>query len=411
MSGGRFGSRILFLEPFDGGSHRAFARGWAARSRHRIRIEALPARLWKWRLRGAAWTFAERPSVRAALQAGRFDAVVATSMMNAADFRAAARLSIPLILYVHENQLRYPRPPDEPLDHGLALASLASAAAADALVFNSRFHRRDFFSGLADWLRRFPERAPARTVSALRRRASVIPPGIEWDALWALAEKRGREGARGAPVILWNHRWEFDKNAGAFFAALGALASRGQDFRLVLLGENSQFVPKPFLEARERFGPKILRYGYVPSRRDYLRWLERSDIVVSTARQENFGISIVEAIAAGVFPVLPSRLSYPEILPAAADRSCFHATQAQLVSVLSGLLQRSGTIASGRARRARAMRRFDWSLVAPRLDVLVDDIVGRDQRAEAPKRPRAREISRSAPTGSADRTRRRRSER
>lgn len=381
--------RVLFLEPFEGGSHRAFARGWAASSRHRIRIEALPPRVWKWRLRGAAWTFAERPSVRAALDAGRIDAVVATSLMNAADFRAAARLTVPLILYVHENQLRYPRPPDEPLDHGLALASLASAAAADALVFNSRFHRREFFSGLTEWLRRFPERAPARTVAALRRRASVIPPGIEWSALSPLAVRKRREGERGtrgagivdaarsAPVILWSHRWEFDKNAGAFFTALGELAGRGQDFRLVLIGENSQFVPKPFLAARERFGPKILRYGYVPSRRDYLRWLGRSDIAVSTARQENFGISIVEAIAAGAFPVLPSRLSYPEILPGAADRACFYATQAELVSLLGRLLARPETIASGRARRARAMGRYDWRVIAPRLDALVDTIVRR----------------------------------
>jgi glycosyltransferase involved in cell wall biosynthesis len=367
------GRRILLLEPFDGGSHRAFARGWAARSRHHVGVEALPARAWKWRLRGAAWTFAERPLVRAALRPGKTDAVVATSLMNAADFRAAARLAVPLIVYLHENQLRYPRPPDEPLDHGLALASLASAAAADALVFNSRFHRRDFFEGLADWVRRFPEHAPRRTVAALRRRACVIPPGIEWDALSSPA---GRKSA-GPPVILWNHRWEFDKNPGAFFSALGALANRGLKFQLVLLGENSQFVPKPFLAARERFGPGILRYGYAPSRRDYLRWLGRSDIVVSTARQENFGISVVEAIAAGAFPVLPARLSYPEILPAAADHACFYRTQVELVSRLGGLLARPETIASGRARRARAMRRYDWSIIAPRLDALVDEIVDR----------------------------------
>lgn len=380
--------RILFLEPFDGGSHRAFARGWAARSRHRIRIETLPARVWKWRLRGAAWTFAERPSVRAALRPGRIDAVVATSMMNAADFRAAARLTVPLILYVHENQLSYPRPPGEPLDHGLALASLASAAAADAVVFNSRFHRRDFFEGLAAWIRRFPERAPARTVAEIRRRASVVPPGIEWDALSPLAhaertqKTKSGEAARpardadGGPVILWNHRWEFDKNAGAFFAAIGSLAGRGLEFRLVLLGENSQFVPKPFLAARERFGPRILRYGYVPSRRAYLRWLGRSDIVVSTARQENFGISIVEAIAAGAFPVLPSRLSYPEMLSSPADRVCFYAAQTDLVTLLGRLVARPESIAAGRARRARAMRRYDWSVIAPRLDALVDRVVG-----------------------------------
>jgi len=420
--------RLLFLEPFDGGSHRAFARGWAAHSRHRIRVETLPARAWKWRLRGAAWTFAERASVRTALGGGEVDAVVATSLLNAADFRATARLGVPLVLYVHENQLRYPRPPGEPLDHGLALTALASAAAADALVFNSRFHLRDFFDGLEEWLRRFPERAPARTVRALRRRSTVISPGIDGKTLAALAARRtvGRRGPRSgerpsrdgrdaggeAPLILWNHRWEFDKNAGAFFAALGALGSRGLDFRLALLGENTQFVPKLFLAARERFGPKILRYGFVPSRRDYLRWLGRADIVVSTARQENFGLSVVEAIAAGLFPVLPRRLSYPEILPGAADRSCFYTTQAELVSLLADLLAGRRSIAEGRARRARAMQRFDWRATAPKLDDLVERIVARGetaQRGDAPKIPRARATSRSAPTGSTLRTRRRRS--
>src|SRR5881628_1225301 len=132
--------RVLFLESFDGGSHRAFARGWAASSRHRVTVAALPPRFWKWRLRGAAFSFAEKFAGRL----GRYDAVVATSLMNAADFRAATRLAIPLIVYFHENQLSYPRPPDEPLDHGLALAALSSAAAADAIVFNSVFDRDAF---------------------------------------------------------------------------------------------------------------------------------------------------------------------------------------------------------------------------------------------------------------------------
>jgi hypothetical protein len=38
-------------------------------------------------------------------------------------------------------------------------------------------------------------------------------------------------------------------------------------------------------------------------------------VVVSTAIQENFGLSIVEAILAGCFPILPNRLSYPELIP------------------------------------------------------------------------------------------------
>src|SRR5207247_2956890 len=100
----------------------------------------------------------------------RYDAVVATSLMNAAEFAACSRLARPLVVYVHENQLSYPRPPDEPLDHGLALASLASAAAADAVVFNSAFHRDAFLRRLEEWCGRFPELAPRRTARAIRRK-------------------------------------------------------------------------------------------------------------------------------------------------------------------------------------------------------------------------------------------------
>ena len=46
--------RFLFIEPFYGGSHRDFADGWVAHSRHTIELVTLPARFWKWRMRGAA---------------------------------------------------------------------------------------------------------------------------------------------------------------------------------------------------------------------------------------------------------------------------------------------------------------------------------------------------------------------
>ena len=435
---------MLFLEPFDGGSHRAFAHGWVTRSRHRITLETLPARFWKWRLRGAAFAFAERVTKRAGLgrtgtrrtSAGRavtlarssgaggalgatcYDAIFATSLMNAADFMAASGIDAPLIVYFHENQLSYPRPPDEPLDHGLALAALSSAAAADAVVFNSAFHRKAFLQGLEEWTRRFPEFAPVRTAASIRRKTSVIHPGIDWAQLapLATAERRQREdrdaplsvrgqhrnrgtpivtrrgaaasrgrgipdssraipSSRGAgaggPLILWNHRWEFDKNPTAFFAALELLAARGWDFRLALLGENTQFVPKPFLAARERFGPRIVRFGYEPSAAAYRGWLGRADIVVSTAHQENFGLSVAEAVAAGAFPLLPARLSYPELLPKRLHAECLYRSQSDLVHRLERLLAHPERLAAGRLSRSQAMRRYDWSIMAPALDDLV----------------------------------------
>ncbi len=47
--------------------------------------------------------------------------------------------------------------------------------------------------------------------------------------------------------------------------------------------------------------------------------MQESDVIVSTAEHEFFGISVVEAIAAGAYPLLPRRLSYPEILRLGTD--------------------------------------------------------------------------------------------
>ena len=53
--------RILFLDPFHGGSHAAVAEGYARHSRHDIGLLTLPIDGgWRWRMRGAAVTLARR---------------------------------------------------------------------------------------------------------------------------------------------------------------------------------------------------------------------------------------------------------------------------------------------------------------------------------------------------------------
>ena len=57
-------------------------------------------------------------------------------------------------------------------------------------------------------------------------------------------------------------------------------------------------------------------------------------IVISTARQENFGISVIEAIRYGCIPLLPHRLSYPEIIPKDFHHDVLYRSQAELVDKL-----------------------------------------------------------------------------
>ena len=294
----------------------------------------------------------------------------------------------PLAVYFHESQLGYPRPEGKGADVHLALANVASALAAKRVLFNSAFHREDFFGRLPALLRMLPPPRPRRGPSEIRRRSVVVHPGVE------LPPPPTDRRPGKPPIILWNHRWEFDKDPGAFFRVCDQLRERGLPFRLVLLGESQQFVPKPFLAAKERLGAQMLHYGFVPSRTRYLGWLARADLVISTALQENFGIAIVEAIAAGCYPLLPNALAYPELLPARMHARHLYRDLPDLVERGAALLSNPELLAQGRAERRRAVERFAWKRMVKRYDSLftrlMADAGGKRGRAARGASPRAR---------------------
>lgn len=303
--------RVLFLEAFYGGSHRLFADRVAALSRHRVELLTLPGSFWKWRLRGAHLSLLKK--VRERL--GHFDVLLSGGMLSLAELVGAlpqlARL--PKIVYFHENQLSYPVAGGEARDVHFGFTNLSSALAADRLVFNSRFHQEELLGSIERFLNPMPDHRPSGLAGELRPKCSVIYPGIDCDEL----ERHRHATARaGRPItILWNHRWEFDKQPEVFFRALGKLADEGLPFRVHIVGECCQAKPKVFLEACERLGERIATYGHQVRRKDYVRALWDSDLVVSTAIQEFFGIAVMEAVYCGARPLLPRRLVYPELYP------------------------------------------------------------------------------------------------
>jgi len=344
--------KFLFLEPFYGGSHRAFAQGLISHSKHCIDLVTLPDSFWKWRLGGAALYFYKTIS-----DLGSYDGIITTGLMRLSDFKALCGSACPPVLvYFHESQLTYPLPSGKSMSFQLGLGDMTTALCADQVIFNSETHYKSFFAVLADFIKKMPDHQPEWVTETIRAKSGVLYPGNAFTA--APATNAFTDST--PPLIIWNHRWEFDKNPNDFFEALEILFERGHDFRIALLGKNVQFVPKQFIKARQRFGRRIVQYGYVPSKAKYYEWLRRGTIVVSTAVQENFGMSVIEAIRWGCLPLLPNRLSYPEIIPEALHSDFLYQDNRDMVGKLAFLIENFHLFQKKRRQLADAMMRFRW---------------------------------------------------
>jgi len=116
------------------------------------------------------------------------------------------------------------------------------------------------------------------------------------------------------PRILWNHRWEYDKNPTLFFDTLVSLSEQGVQFELVILGSATSKVPDIFKSSMEKLAGRIIHSGYLDSKDDYNQMLQSCTHLPVTSNQDFFGISAVEAIAQGCIPLLPKRLAFVEHL-------------------------------------------------------------------------------------------------
>lgn len=302
--------RLLVLDAYHGGSHAAFMGGWATHSRHSQTLLTLPARHWKWRMRQAAIGFAAEVCKRYA--AGeRWQVLVATDMLDLATFIGLAPAEVaalPRLVYFHENQLTYPVRHHDVRDHHYGLTNITSCLAADAVVFNSAFHCDVFLEAVAELLAKMPDHRPMDAVATIRGRASVIPPGIDGPICAA------KERESGPLRVIWCHRWEYDKDPESFFAAIGEAVELGAELRLIVVGKRFREVPSVFARAHGEHSEIIEHWGYVDEPAAYRGLLQRADVVVSTAAHEFFGIAVVEAVAAGAYPLVPPRLAYPETL-------------------------------------------------------------------------------------------------
>lgn len=363
------GLRVWLLSPYHTGSHRAWAEGYQRHSKHIVRLLTLAGRFWKWRMQGGAIELAAQ--VQSELAAGPPDLVLATDMTHLPAWLALSRRTlpakVPLVLYMHENQLTYPWQEGQKPDLTYAMINWLGQLCSDRILFNSEFHRRSWFGALPNLLKHFPDYNHLELIEEVKARAGVLPVGVE------PLPGPGRLRQAGAPLIVWNQRWEYDKRPRAFFELLYRLEQDAHDFSLAVAGENFRNTPDEFEEARGRLAHRIEHWGYLRSRQAYLDLLRRADLVISTAGHEFFGISILEAVQAGAFPLLPNRLSYPELIPASLHPACLYDDEEELFLMAAARLRMPRAAPPSLQRSVR--ERYSWPVVAAAYDSFFESLV------------------------------------
>lgn len=314
--------KALLLSAYDAHSHGIWRENIKAMFPDIEWVELLlPARYFPWRVRGnsLSWAFNHRDVLT-----DNYDLLLSTSMTDLSALRGFVPeiSSIPSIVYFHENQFAYPHNPD-PLAQRInvvepQILSLYTALCADHVVFNSEYNRRSFLDGANALIKKLPDHVPEGLLHCIEQ-ASVIPVPLD-DALFSnsLSEKDSE-----ALVIVWNHRWEYDKGPQLLLGIVQALIARAVPFRLHLLGQRFRAAPAEFEQLRSLLERHYAtseiqpgRIGFIENKEEYYQCLRNADVVLSTAVHDFQGLSILEATALGCAPLAPNSLVYPEYLPA-----------------------------------------------------------------------------------------------
>ena len=110
---------------------------------------------------------------------------------------------------------------------------------------------QSFIRSLEPFLKQFPDNRESDSIEMIKNKSSVLYLGIDLKRFDSY-----KTNNQQTPIILWNHRWEYDKNPELFFALLKELKNNNYDFNLAVLGENFSQSPMIFKKAKNIRGKK-----------------------------------------------------------------------------------------------------------------------------------------------------------
>jgi len=358
--------KVLFVEPFYTSSHKRWLDGWVKHSELEISVLTMPGRHWKWRMHGAAVSLAKRLDE----DRSTYDVIMVSDMLDLASFKGLIRPrpQAKFGVYFHENQLTYPWSPDDKdvdlqRDRNYAFVNYTTALAADFCWFNSEYHQRSFLDELPIFLKAFPDHRNLDSVKEIVGKSQTMHLGMDLKDFLSISFE---QKDYSKPILLWNHRWEYDKNPEQFFEMCFALQDKQVKFQLIVCGEKYGQYPEAFDLAKTRLQHEIIHWGYATTKGEYISLLEKANVLLVTSNQDFFGGSVVEAIAAGCVPFLPDRLAYPEHIPEGLKKQMLYQKENDLLKLLMDCCSNLSSDSLDLVRQK--VKAYDWSTMAQKYD-------------------------------------------
>ncbi len=300
------------------------------------------------------------------------DLIIVTDMLNLPVFTSLANVkNIPIISFFHENQITYPwstqdRDKEKNRDHHYGFINYTTALRSDLVMFNSYYHKNIFIKELRKFLKKFPDNNDLFNVDIIEKKSVVSYLGLDLEKF----DQYKKNSTNQCPIILWNHRWEYDKNPEEFFECLKKIKNENIKFKLIILGEEFQTEMDVFTKSRKYFSNEIIHMGYAKSFSEYASLINKSDILPVTTKQEFFGVSVIEAIYCGVFPILPKRLTYPELFNSDLNPDNFYQDSTDLFIKLKECI-----VNNTKKSLREYSNRYKWSKIAKDYDNIIQKVI------------------------------------
>jgi glycosyltransferase involved in cell wall biosynthesis len=306
------------------------------------------------------YRFMYSPELRSALAAEMpsFDVVHIHSLFlypQLVAFRIAQRLGKPYLVTIHGC-----------LDPALRGRSRIAKAIAD------RLWQRRMLDGAA--VLHFTTETERDLAADLGYRAPsiVVPNGIDWDSFQV-----GNGGAAGGACVLYLGRVSHKKGIDVLIRALPLLRRDVPSARLVVAGPDDEgLTPNLIALARDLDVSDHVEFvGHLgPDER--LRALAAADVWALPSRTENFGTTVVEAMAAGVPTVISPEVNLSDGVARAGAGVVCHREPEAFASALSAILSNPNEQARLRRAGMEFARAYDWGALARRFRAMYELVQG-----------------------------------